>query len=138
MIILFDEEDFDKRDPSGLPQRNDIPVLPGDETEICNTCLWCDFIPKSNDPGCYVKWSPGWIKALVEYFPVEPDKRACEKWRRHPITTFKQRLMIRRMERRVREAAKAEGDTIHPAADLSDRQRRDDAEQDRQDKKLGR
>lgn len=128
---MKDPEDMEEfgghKDPGEYPTRDGILVLPGDETETCNTCLWVDCIPKSDDAGCFVKWKPGCVKALVEYFPVEPDKRACPEWRQHPVTTFRQRLMIRRTERRL----KARGE-YH---DLTAQQRRDDAEESRQYRK---
>ena len=132
--FIADEEEFGGYpDPGSYPNENGVPVRPGYETETCNTCLWCDFIPDSDDPGCFVKRRPGQLKSFVEFFPVEPDKRACAEWRKYPVSTFKWRLMWRRRER----VLKYDADHVKEAG-LTENQRRDDAELDRQDRKLGR
>ena len=110
-----------------------VPVLPGDENPTCDSCAHCHGrevdLHERDDPLC---WS--FVARDGSSDPrlkkVDPDDLACDVYRQRRFTpTFTERLAKRRRKQRLRAAEE------HDGVEMTERQRRDDAEQLRRDTK---
>ena len=83
-------------DPGSLPQRDGVPVKPGDEERICDTCYFCKvphrrLVCTVEPPGPY---------HFNSNYPVEPY-HYCERWLPSGLTRASLRLRIKRREAEI-------------------------------------
>jgi len=130
------EEFGGHKDPGERPSRDGVPVLPGDENPTCDSCTWCrgrEIDLREQGPplcwSCYTR--DGATNDQVKRVNSSDPACAVYHQRKHTLT-YTARRANRRREKLIREADMADG------AELTERQRRDDAELDKQDRKLGR